>query len=165
MDFHPVDYSAAIIRPPSPTSSIGSTHPVDQTSLSDQEDVCSHPEFDLKWRQKIRLGEKREEEDDAEREVLLTRPKTPNSERTLLETVLGNLHNAVNQLKEDEVFERALLYGSHAAMDQTPSSNDVDIILQSMMTQKSSISPSQGEDSVMDTNGSLSTAGRRLKRH
>ncbi len=89
MDFHPVDYSAAIIRPPSPTSSIGSTHPVDQTSLSDQEDVCSHPEFDLKWRQKIRLGEKREEEDDAEREVLLTRPKTPNSERSTPVTLVG----------------------------------------------------------------------------
>ena len=52
----------------------------------------------------------------------------------MFEQVMNNLRAAVKKLEEDELFEQTAVKGAELAMeDPTPSSNDIGMILQSLM--------------------------------
>ncbi|GAW01096.1 hypothetical protein LENED_002670 [Lentinula edodes] len=76
---HALEYAPPDVRSPSPTSSVGSSHPEDQTSLSDSEGMLSQPQFEQKWESRIGLGQPSHRELDAMKDPLIARP-VPGSE-------------------------------------------------------------------------------------
>jgi len=46
---------------------------------------------------------------------------------------MANLRKEVRKLEEDELFERTILQGSQIGQEEQPSSNDIDVIMRSMM--------------------------------
>ncbi|KAF8157891.1 hypothetical protein B0H34DRAFT_629318, partial [Crassisporium funariophilum] len=137
---HYTEYAPPVLRPPSPASSVGTTYGPDQTSFSDSEYRLSQPAFEQKWEEKIQLNMPRKEELDADQDPLLTIPRAagpavPIAERKIVlhDRVMLSLRAAVAQLEENELFEQALLRGSQAGLETQPSTNDVDVLLRSMM--------------------------------
>lgn len=51
----------------------------------------------------------------------------------LYERVMRSLRHEVHRLEENELFEQTLLRGSQAALEQQPTSNDIDTLMRSMM--------------------------------
>ncbi|KAG7452662.1 uncharacterized protein BT62DRAFT_17521 [Guyanagaster necrorhizus] len=130
------------IRAVSPTSSIGSTcH--DKTSPSDDE--LPQSAFERKWEEKIGLGRQRADEEKAECYVLFARPTTPSSEQSLYERILHNLRCEVDQIRDSEIFERSVSFGLQDILDQ-PSTNNVEEILQSMMSASSKTGSQWADD-------------------
>ncbi|KIK69801.1 hypothetical protein GYMLUDRAFT_187177 [Collybiopsis luxurians FD-317 M1] len=129
----------AEIRSPSPTSSVGSTHPDDQTSLSDLE--LMEFQFEQKWETRIGLGQPAQHETEATRDPLLPRPPPGSEEERLsYERILQNLRQRVQQLHENVIFEQTLLQGSKAALETPVYARDIDAIMRSMMGPSSSSS-------------------------
>lgn len=52
----------------------------------------------------------------------------------LYDRVMHSLRFQVHQLEENELFEQALLRGSQAALEQQPTSNDINTLMRSMMS-------------------------------
>lgn len=46
---------------------------------------------------------------------------------------MANLRKEVRKLEEDELFERAMRQGSQAGREEQPSSDDIDVIMRSIM--------------------------------
>jgi len=131
---HHTEYAPPVLRAPSPASSIGTTYGEDQTSFSDCEDQLSQPAFERKWEERIGLGAPQKEEIEANQEPLLARPLGGSAEeRQLYEQVMANLHAAVQNLEDNELFEQTLLRGSQAALEPQPSTTDIDLLMRSMM--------------------------------
>ncbi|KAK0459568.1 uncharacterized protein EV420DRAFT_1763275 [Desarmillaria tabescens] len=148
------------VRAVSPTSSIGSTcH--DQTSASDGE--LSQAAFERKWEAKIGLGKQRVDEEKAECHVLFARPTTPSSERSLYERILHNLRCEVDQIRDNEIFEQNMSFGPDT-LDQ-PSTNDVEEILQSMMSGSSlsTTASKTGTEWADESNHSFATFGSNVR--
>ncbi|CAL1712930.1 unnamed protein product [Somion occarium] len=106
------EYAPSLVRPPSPSSSIGTDYGPDETT----------PEESAK-----------PEEEEANKDILLKRPKTQIEEREMHRTVMENLRNAVRKLQEDELYEQIMLRGTQVTNVQQPSSNNIDVIMQSIM--------------------------------
>lgn len=51
----------------------------------------------------------------------------------IFEHVMANLRKEVRKLEEDELFERAMQQGSQVGREEQPSSNDIDVIMRSIM--------------------------------
>lgn len=47
--------------------------------------------------------------------------------------ILASLRHEVQELEDNELFEQTLLRGSQAALEQQPSTNDIDALMRSMM--------------------------------
>ena len=56
----------------------------------------------------------------------------------LYESILASLRAEVRNLEENELVDRTLLRGSRAALEELSSSNDIDVIMKSMMVVPSS---------------------------
>lgn len=72
------EYAPPVLRIPSPTSSVGTTYGPDQTSFSDTE--LSQPAFENKWLAKLNLNKPRKEEEEADEDPLILRPKSKEEE-------------------------------------------------------------------------------------
>ncbi|KIY66279.1 hypothetical protein CYLTODRAFT_423560 [Cylindrobasidium torrendii FP15055 ss-10] len=155
MDNYQSDYNPAGIRASSPTSSIGTAHFDDETSLSDAEDVLSQAAFEAKCEARIGLGKKRLDEEENEADPLLKVPDTPAERKELAEKILAGLRITISQLREEELFERNAQ--SSAYVEPVPSVSDVDAILEGMMPPK----PQPAQEDTSFTNGSISAMGRR----
>ncbi|KAJ4482404.1 hypothetical protein J3R30DRAFT_3260065, partial [Lentinula aciculospora] len=133
------EYAPPDVRSPSPTSSVGSRHPEDQTSLSDSEGMLSQPQFEQKWDNKIGLGQPSHRELDAQRDPLIPRP-TPGSkeEKLAYEEILQHLRHEAGQLHENDMFEQTILRGSKAVVETPVYTRDIDRIMHSMMGPSSS---------------------------
>ncbi|OCH92653.1 hypothetical protein OBBRIDRAFT_714304, partial [Obba rivulosa] len=126
-------YAAPVLRPPSPTSSIGTEYGEDETSLEDRE--LSWQEFERKCEEKAGINKPRQDEELGNQEpLLIPRPKTAVEEKILFDRVMTNLREKVRQLEEDELFEETMLRGSQVGQEQQPSSDDLDDILRGLMT-------------------------------
>ncbi|KAF8073947.1 hypothetical protein FPV67DRAFT_1410271 [Lyophyllum atratum] len=131
---HHTEYAPPVLRAPSPASSIGTTYGEDQTSFSDCEDQLSQVSFERKWEERLALGVPRPEELAANQEPLLARPQVGSfEEHQLYQQVMANLHEAVQNLEENELFEQTLLRGSQAALEPQPTTTDIDALMRSMM--------------------------------
>ncbi|KAK0210597.1 hypothetical protein DFS33DRAFT_1483663 [Desarmillaria ectypa] len=149
------------IRAVSPTSSTGSTcH--DHTSASDDE--LSQAAFERKWETKIGLGKQRVDEEKAECHVLFARPTTPSSEQSLYERILHNLRCEVDHIRDSEIFEKNMSFGPQDILDQ-PSTNDVEEILQSMMSGSSlsTTTSKTGTEWADESNHSFATFGSNVR--
>ncbi|KAJ3822110.1 hypothetical protein F5880DRAFT_1452973, partial [Lentinula raphanica] len=157
-----LEYASPDVRSPSPTSSVDSRHPEDQTSLSDSEGMLSPSQFERKWMDRIGLGQPSHRELEANKDPLLPRP-LPGSEeeRSAYQRILQDLRHEINQLHENEVFEQTMLRGP-AVSQGAPAyySHDIDAIMHSMMGQTSSnpfpnatSTPFTGPSHVDITNG------------
>jgi hypothetical protein len=52
----------------------------------------------------------------------------------MVEKILKNLRTKIQELEEDEIFEQTLLRGSQIGQETRPSTNDIDVLMKSMMT-------------------------------
>ncbi|KAH7925583.1 hypothetical protein BV22DRAFT_1064640 [Leucogyrophana mollusca] len=125
-------YGSPVIRPPSPASSIGTAYPADDTSLSDVE--LSQDAFDRKWTAKLRLDWPKDEELRKDDSPLISPPRNPAEEKLMYESILRGFRLRVQQLEEDAIFQRTLMRGSQVGLKQRPSSDNIDTLMQSMMT-------------------------------
>ncbi|KAJ3843777.1 hypothetical protein F5878DRAFT_234545 [Lentinula raphanica] len=134
-----LEYASPDVRSPSPTSSVDSRHPEDQTSLSDSEGMLSPSQFERKWMDRIGLGQPSHRELEANKDPLLPRP-LPGSEeeRSAYQRILQDLRHEINQLHENEVFEQTMLRGPAVSGAPAYYSHDIDAIMHSMMGQTSS---------------------------
>ncbi|KAL0574940.1 hypothetical protein V5O48_007014 [Marasmius crinis-equi] len=133
---HHVEYPPPTTAgPPSPATSVGSRHPEDATSTSDSEDVLPQPLFELKWADKIGLGQPTEEEIMGNKEPLLPRPPAGSAdEKRQFEMVLQNLRKEIHTLGDDVIFQKTLLRGSVAATHEPTLTDDIDAIMNELMS-------------------------------
>jgi hypothetical protein len=73
---HHTEYAPPVLRAPSPTTSVGTAYPEDQTSFSDCEHQLSQAAFEKKWEECLGLGKPRRGEDFANISPLIPRPPT-----------------------------------------------------------------------------------------
>ncbi|KAI0648156.1 hypothetical protein C8Q79DRAFT_953965 [Trametes meyenii] len=136
---HPIDlpYEPTIMRAPSPSSTIGTDYGPDETDFADSE--LSERDFVRKCEEAIGLNRPRPEEEEANRDPLvyprsLRYKLTQLEERQMFEHVMANLRRAVKQLEEEELFEQTAVRSASVALDDpTPSSDDLDDIMRSLM--------------------------------
>ncbi|KAF8895578.1 hypothetical protein BD779DRAFT_1500321 [Infundibulicybe gibba] len=129
------EYAPPVLRAPSPASSVGTAYGPDQTSFSDSEHQLNLSDLELKYNERMGLGKPRDEEVHANQDPLLPRPSPDSPEgRDQYEQVMRSLRLQVQQLEDDELFEQTLLRGSQASLEPQPSSNDIDVLMRSMMT-------------------------------
>ncbi|KAF9445383.1 hypothetical protein P691DRAFT_611101, partial [Macrolepiota fuliginosa MF-IS2] len=130
---HHPEYAPPVLRAPSPASSVGTTYGPDQTSLSDSEHQISQVAFERKWLAKLDLDKPRKEEEEANESPLIPRTKNKEEEDVMVEKILKNLRTRIQQLEEGELFEQTLLRGSQVGLEARPSTNDIDVLMKSMM--------------------------------
>ncbi|KAI0354857.1 hypothetical protein OH77DRAFT_1590235 [Trametes cingulata] len=136
---HPTDlpYVPTIMRAPSPSSTIGTDYGPDETDFADSE--LSERDFVRKCEEMAGINRPRPEEEEANRDPLLhPRPLrqklTPQEEKQMYEHVMNNLRAAVKKLEEEELFEQTAVKSAAVALDDpTPSSEDIDEIMRSLM--------------------------------
>ncbi|KAA1475564.1 hypothetical protein DENSPDRAFT_805940 [Dentipellis sp. KUC8613] len=131
---HPGDlpYAPPVLRAASPSGSINTEYGPDETSLSDME--LSPGEFEGKIEAALRLHEQRDQEVVAvAKPVLIPKPKTAAEEKQTFEQVMRCLRWHVQQLEENQIVENMMLRGSQAGLVAQPSSDDVGVIMASMM--------------------------------
>ncbi|KAE9408816.1 hypothetical protein BT96DRAFT_1012994 [Gymnopus androsaceus JB14] len=134
-----MEYAPQDMRSPSPTSSVGSRHPEDQTSLSDSEAMLNQFQFEQKWQEKIGLDKPAHLETKADFDPLIPRPKPESEdEKFYYQHILDSLREEVRELQENELFEQTLLQGSKAALETPVYTRDIDSIMRSMMGPSSS---------------------------
>ncbi|PPQ64842.1 hypothetical protein CVT24_008207 [Panaeolus cyanescens] len=152
---HHTEYVPRLVRSPSPTSSVGTSYPEDQTAFSDTDEQISQFAFERKQEERIRLFQPRKEEQDANRDPLLIAPDPTTGkpirlhdlklgereQKDLYESILRNLRAAVNRVKEDELFDQILLRHSTAVLEPQPSTHDLDSLMKSMMGPALSLDP------------------------
>ncbi|KAG1742339.1 uncharacterized protein EDB91DRAFT_1247730 [Suillus paluster] len=124
-------YASPVIRPPSPASSVGTAYGPDETSLSDS--GLTQDAFERKWIAHLRLDEPKHEEVHNLNEVLIIPPSDPREQKLLFEAILRGFRQRVQQLEEDEIFQQTVINGSQIGMEQLPSADNVDTLIQNMM--------------------------------
>lgn len=145
-------YASALVSAPSPTSSIGSRLPDDETDLDDA--ALTQTEFDAKCWAALRIDEPTAEETSAMRRpvyhaVHRIDPKQAGrsvaqvdcnaSERTLASSekfvpiFKENFRAEIKRLQDNELFEQAILRGSQVGRDNLTPTGDIDTIMQSML--------------------------------
>ncbi|KAF9464111.1 hypothetical protein BDZ94DRAFT_1308132 [Collybia nuda] len=131
---HQPEYAPPVLRAPSPASSVGTSYGADQTSFSDSEHQLSQTAFERKWEERIGLGNPSFEEETANLGPLLQRSIAGSSEeKERFNKILVSLRREVQELEDNELFEQALLRGSQVALEQQPSTGDIDALMRSMM--------------------------------
>ncbi|KAH8818644.1 hypothetical protein DL96DRAFT_1714940 [Flagelloscypha sp. PMI_526] len=134
---NPVD----AIRETSPTSSVGTTYPEDQTSLEDLEENCTHDQFEAKCRDLIGLDNpldphEAELEENPRYPLLPPIPETE-PERTCkylaFQQNLESLRQVVKDLEADDMFEEVKFQGSRVGLADEPVTHDIDSILFGML--------------------------------
>ncbi|KAI0365692.1 hypothetical protein BV20DRAFT_1124748 [Pilatotrama ljubarskyi] len=136
---HPTDlpYVPTIMRAPSPSSTIGTDYGQDETDFVDSE--LPERDFVRKCEEMAGINRPRPEEEEANRDPLvhprpLRQKLTPQEEKQMFEHVMHNLRAAVKQLEEEELFEHTAVKSAAVALDDpTPSSEDLDEIMRSLM--------------------------------
>ena len=145
-------YASALVPAPSPTSSIGSRLPGDETDPDDAR--LTQEEFDAKCWKALKIDEPTMEElsamgrpiyhgghnVDPERGCGSVEPVTWNpSDLVLLSTarivpvIMQNLRAQMKRLQDNELFEQAILKGSQVGQDSLTPTGDIDAIMQSML--------------------------------
>ena len=145
-------YTSALVPAPSPTSSIGSRLPDDETDPDDAR--LTQEEFDAKCWKALKIDEPTKEETNAmgrpiyhgghkldpERGGWPVESATWNpSDLVLLSTarivpvIMQNLRAQMKKLQDNELFEQAILKGSQAGQDSLTPTGDIDAIMQSML--------------------------------
>ncbi|KAJ7778384.1 hypothetical protein B0H16DRAFT_1503321 [Mycena metata] len=127
------EYADPVIREPSPASSVGSVYGPDQTASSDSESQIDQPAFERKWADRLDLRRATREEELADADPLFPRPSTAMEERVLSERIVRNLRMKVEELEENELFERTMLRGSQAGLEEQTIPRDVDALIRGMM--------------------------------
>ncbi|KAG6848666.1 hypothetical protein H0H93_015037 [Arthromyces matolae] len=131
---HHTEYATPVIRSASPASTIGTIYPEDQTSFSDSEEAMSQSVFESKCIARIGLDIPRPEEMEADNDPILPRhPPGSVEEQHLFRSVYSRLSAAVRDLEDNEIFEETLLRGSQAAQEILPTTDDIDVLMRSMM--------------------------------
>ncbi|KAK7048651.1 hypothetical protein R3P38DRAFT_2870666 [Favolaschia claudopus] len=125
------EYADALIREPSPASSVGTVYGPDQTTWSDDE--LNQAAFERKWEDRLDLKRATREEELAEADPLFPRPPTKVEENLLFERIMRNLRAKVVELEEGELFEQTMLRGSQAGLEEQTIPTDVDALMASMM--------------------------------
>ncbi|KAH7885404.1 hypothetical protein F5I97DRAFT_2074469 [Phlebopus sp. FC_14] len=123
-------YASPVIRAPSPASSVGTAYGPDETSLSDAE--LSQEEFERKCAAKLKLDAPKVEEEKKSHPILIDPPPNPAEEKVVFEAILRGLRNRVQQLEEEELFQKMLLRGSQAGLEQ-PSEEKLDALMRNLM--------------------------------
>lgn len=62
----------------------------------------------------------------------------------MVEKIMKNLRVKIQELEEDELFEQTLLRGSQIGQETRPSTNDIDVLMKSMMTTGISLTEGSG---------------------
>jgi len=58
----------------------------------------------------------------------------------MVEKIIKNLRTEIRKLEEDELFEQTILRGSQVGLETRPSTNDIDVLMKSMMNLDMSLS-------------------------
>lgn len=124
-------YASPVIRPPSPTSSVGTAYGPDDTSLSDS--GLSQDVFEQKWIANLKLDEPKHDEVHNLKDPLITCPSDPQEQKLLFEEILRGFRQRVQQLEEDEIFQQAVINGSQIGKEQLPSADNVENLIKNMM--------------------------------
>jgi len=126
-------YAAALAPVPSPTSSIGSRLPDDET---DPDDVrLTQEEFDAKCWEALQIDEPTPEETSAMRRPLhnVGHSREPEQAAKLFPVIMQKLRTEIKKLQDNELFEQVILKGSQVGQDSLIPTGDIDAIVQSMM--------------------------------
>jgi hypothetical protein len=145
----PTEYASPVLRGASPASSLNTPCP-DQPLLSDDDDNLPPLEFKLKWEERLGIGMPRPEELQANENPLLPKPTSPAEEKgelllcsvtncsnariALVEQVMRSLQRQVQLLQENDLFEQTVLRGSQVGHEIQPTSNDIDVLIQGLMS-------------------------------
>ena len=145
-------YASALVPAPSPTSSIGSRLPDDETDPDDAR--LTQEEFDAKCWKALKIDEPTTEElnamgrpiyhgghkVDPERgggsvELVTWNPSdlVSLSIARIVPMIMQNLRSQMKQLQDNELFEQAILKGSQVGQDSLTPTGDIDAIMQSML--------------------------------
>lgn len=145
-------YASALVPAPSPTSSIGSRLPDDETDPDDAR--LTQEEFDAKCWKALKIDDPTTEETSAMRRPVYHachrmdpeqagRSVDPitwsTSDFTLIVTAkfvpifMQNLRTEMKKLQDNELFEQAILKGSQVGRDNLTPTGDIDAIMQSML--------------------------------
>lgn len=145
-------YAPALVPAPSPTSSIGSRLPDDETDPDDAR--LTQEEFDAKCWKALRIDEPTTEEMyairrpvyhaghkvDPEQAGRFAESVTRNvsnltllSAAKLVPAIMQNLRTHMKKLQDNELFEQAILKGSQVGQDSLTPTGDIDAIMQSML--------------------------------
>ncbi|KAF7796291.1 hypothetical protein EIP86_007468 [Pleurotus ostreatoroseus] len=148
-------YAPPLLRAPSPSSSIGTTYDADETP--EDELRLSDKEFAKMCEDKLQLGRPGPDEERANRDPLLPRPRSreeedstsrchrlnkPSAEEVcaeMLAVIMQHLRQQVRDLEENNIFEQTVLRGSFVTEERQPTA-DIDAIMRSMMGPETSIS-------------------------
>ena len=145
-------YASALVPAPSPTSSIGSRLPDDETDPDDA--MLTQEEFDAKCWKALKIDEPTVEElnamgrptyhgghkMDPERGGGSVEPVTWNLSKfvffdtaRIVPVIMQNLRAQMKKLQDNELFEQAILKGSQVGQDNLTPTGDIDAIMQSML--------------------------------
>jgi len=162
-------YAPALVPAPSPTSSIGSRLPDDETDPDDA--VLKQEEFDAKCWKTLKIDEPTAEETSAMRRPVYhaghkmdpeqagrsVKPVTGNTANLALVSTakivpifMQNLRAEMKKLQDNELFEQAILKGSQVGQDSLTPTGDIDTIMQSMLEpdrdHSSGLKPNAGDN-------------------
>ncbi|KAJ7022725.1 hypothetical protein C8F04DRAFT_1137137 [Mycena alexandri] len=157
------EYADPVIREPSPASSVGSVYGPDQTASSDSESQIDQPAFERKWEDRLDLRRATREEELADADPLFPRPSTAMEERVLSERIVRNLRMKVEELEENELFERTMLRGSQAGLEEQTIPKDVDALIFGMMGSPASRGPSAANADATIAEGPWNQTGNRYE--
>ena len=145
-------YAPALVPAPSPTSSIGSRLPDDETDPDDAK--LTQEEFDAKCWKALKIDEPTTEEMYAMRRPIYhaghkvdpeqagrfaeplawsTSDLVSRSTAKVVPIIMQNLRTHMKKLQDNELFEQAILKGSQVGQDSLTPTGDIDSIMQSML--------------------------------
>jgi len=145
-------YARPVVRPPSPTGSINTEYGPDETDPIDL--VLSDEEFERRVLAELRINEPTENENWSDSMPIRFPVFQAGSheERVVYQHTLFTLRKRVEELEEDEMFLNIVHKGSQAQLDAPLSTNNIDAIMQSMMSppaQSAYRAPRFREDIIM----------------
>ncbi|KAH9947627.1 hypothetical protein B0H21DRAFT_708373 [Amylocystis lapponica] len=140
-------YAPPLLRAASPSSSIGTQYGPDDTDPTDI--TKPQEEFDRFVEQNLRFDSPLVQEDEANKDILI-RPKSHEEEQEMHRKAMAYLRTCVRQLEEEELFEQTMFRGSQVAQEQQPSSNDLDVIMRSLMVQSTITQPARHAGQQVD---------------
>ena len=144
-------YSSALVPAPSPTSTIGSRLPEDETDPDDA--MLTQEEFDAKCWKALQIDEPTAEETAAMRRPLYYAGHEMEPEKAgrlaefvawnasdlfvlpakVVPVIMQKLRAEIKKLQDNELFEQTILKGSQVGQDSLTPTGDIDSIVQSML--------------------------------
>ncbi|KAF9645790.1 hypothetical protein BDM02DRAFT_3271470 [Thelephora ganbajun] len=126
-------YASALVPAPSPTSSIGSRLPDDETDPEDAR--LTQEEFDTKCWRALRIDEPTTEETSTMRRPVhyAGQKMDPEHAAKVVPMIMQKLRAETKKLQDNELFEQAILKGSQVGQDSLTPTGDIDAIMQSML--------------------------------